>query len=549
MTKHLKIFSIAIVLTFSFLFIGNVKAISWQGFTLDDNFFNRAWSEFLESNTKHQVDYPYVSCRTTIGSNTMDCYFFKDYSYNSSTSSSIKINAIPDIASVAQFEYNKSTDVFSSNNANNFYLSKNTASGTGAARSISNFDVYNGTTKVYSKSFDYNPSQYFNVDFHLNGGTVMDFSQPLNPNYIELDYQITTNTQELEDYLEDIIITRGNAEFLGWYYDANFATPYIPGDTLSSDIDLYAKWETPKTFNFHLNGGYVYDPSDGWGSEEDFSISLYNSEIEDFFTNLEVKKASMLFDGIYYDTNYINVFSPFDNFTNNSYDLYIKWRYEKVDDFLENTIFNTYTFNLDYQYAIINRGNNGGNIYLGLPFSSFSLEVYEYNEQIYKVKEGPSVCLVPIYKKNGYSVYDVNTIYTNNQEVLILPRALFYELNPSDFENPSDVYNFYLTNNAYVSYTNDLSNTDIVDSNGEHISINLQNSYELSRQYQDEYNNKDNIFYRLKYFLNKLNYINSIWNNLFNTFYNHLPDIVQAFLIFVFNILLILITVVLVGWK
>ena len=137
-------------------------------------------------------------------------------------------------------------------------------------------------------------------------------------------------------------------------------------------------------------------------------------------------------------------------------------------------------------------------MYIGLPFSTYDLEVYEYDENSHSFKNGSSACLLPILEKTGYYFYDLNTLYTSNQEVLILPRQLFDELDINNFENPSEQYDFFLTDNAYVSYTSDLSQVDIVDSNGIHISTNLQNSYDLSRQYQDLYSDNSSNFAQMK---------------------------------------------------
>lgn len=530
MKKHLSIFSIAIALIFSFLFTSNVKAEVLNGLNIDETFINRCFSEYLNNYSINKADYPLLVVRNPNNGNAYYFNFSNFYTVVSSSSTSVKLNMIQHI----QFKYNKSTDTFSDFQRNSSFEGTFQFS-----FSKFNFDVYNGNTLIIAKNLNYNPTTYFNVNFHLNGGTIIDISNPLNPQTYQGNFTLELNQSDLNSFINSQTPINGSSEFLGWYYDANFTTPYTPGDSLSSDIDLYAKWETPKTFNIHLNGGYVYDPSDGWGSEEDFSITLYNSEIEDFFTNLEVKKYLMLFDGWYYDNNYRNIFHINDNFTEDTYNLYAKWRYEKVDDFLANTNFNEYTFDENYQYAIINRGNNGDSIYLGLPFSSFSLEVYEYNESTYKVKDGSSACLTPIYKKTGFSIYDVNTLYTSDQEVLILPRILFDNLDPNDFQDPEDTHHFYLTDNAYVSYTNNLSEADIVDSNGDHITINLQDSYELSQQYQEIYSNPENIFAQINIFLNKMSKITSAIKGIFVYLFGSLNSTIQAFIIFLIVVVLI----------
>ena len=331
-------------------------------------------------------------------------------------------------------------------------------------------------------------------------------------------------------YSDNLTITNKTTHFLD-FYSCNIPT--------YKDIDLYAKFDsTIHTFNFHLNGGWVYDPTDDWGEEEDFSFSLYQNEIEQFFSTLEVHKYMMLFEGWYYDPNFTQPFTINDTITSDV-DLYAKYRYERVDDFLSNTTLNEHTFDTSYSYAIINRGDNGNSVYIGLPFEIYNLEVYEYIESEYKVKDGSSACPVPLYNKNGYFYYDINTLFTNNQEVLILPRALFEALDPNDFEDPNDVYKFYLTDNAYISYTNDLSEAQIVDSNGETISINLQNSYELSQQYQELYSNPENIFNQMNIFLEKMKKTTGAIKEIFGYLFNSLNSTIKSFIIFIIVVILI----------
>ena len=517
----MKKFLICLSILFSFLFIGNVKAVSINGVILDDNFFNRVWSEFLETSTRHQVDYPYVLCDMYTSGKNIQCYFFKDIpTYQDSSAYSILVKPVNWV--VAKVNYNKNTNTFSNYSSTNIYIQKQ------SGRSATNFDVYNGSTKVWTKTIVYNPSSKHNISFHLNGGTAFDTSNSLSPVLHEEDYSLEMKGTNLYSYLENLNLMKNKATFLGWYYDSNFTQPYNNSDTISSDIDLYAKWETPKTFNFHLNGGYLYDPSDGWGSEEDFSISLYNSEIEQFFTNLEVKKASMLFDGWFYDNNYKNIFHINDNFTEETYNLYAKWRYEKVDDFLSNTTFNEYTFDTMYDYAIITKGDKLGDIYLGLNLNKYEITVYEYNENLSNYEKEKGFCLVPIYSKNGTYYYNLDTSSTSYTEVLVLPKTVFENNN----------YSFLLTDNAYITYTNNLEDTVIYDSNGNQINTNLEDTYQT---FQDSMISDEHdlltIFKNLTKFKdnNVFNNINTIWNKFKRT------DLYTYFMILIVGGLIILI--------
>ncbi len=73
--------------------------------------------------------------------------------------------------------------------------------------------------------------QGYNVTFEENGGTTQT--------------DLTGQTA-LPDPLP--IPTKENHSFLGWYYDSSFTNRAFPGDPLTDDIVLYAKWGTGKVF-------------------------------------------------------------------------------------------------------------------------------------------------------------------------------------------------------------------------------------------------------------------------------------------------------------
>ena len=218
-----------------------------------------------------------------------------------------------------------------------------------------NFDVINRDTGVTYKNkvFDYNPnpqSNNYTVNFHLNGGNVVDFSNPLAPNTITLDYQITTNTEELEDYLDDITIFQSNFDFVGWYYDSNFTQPYTPGDTLSSNIDLYAKFVGPeyldgyKKVNLTIDDKYVMISNIDSGSifiptnaffeyggrlsyyDNDISLQPYSSYIQDYTEMSDGKFVKQDFDLSTYNGSDWIMFSKYiylEGEDNISYSIYV----------------------------------------------------------------------------------------------------------------------------------------------------------------------------------------------------------------------------------
>lgn len=462
----MKKFLICLSLLFSFIFIGNVKAlnVSYQGYTIDDNVLDNIWSQIDgkklsqmpnpydysgNNNIFYRVDYPYLSINKSRNSSKITFKFFKsiDSFEYSSSDYTVWINS-NNKNNFLTIEYNMSNNQITWSSAgqalsaNKFYsvIYYNYKSNVGYEKSINNFDLRLNSSILWSKSFDYN-----------------------------------SNPQ-------------------------------------------------PNTFNFHLNGGWVRDPRDNWGSEEDFSFSLYPNEVEDFFTNLEVNKLTMVFDGWYYDSKFNRPFNISDSI-NDDVDLYAKFRYEKVDDFLKNTTFNQYTFDTLYDYAIITKGNNSGDIYLGLNVNKYDITVYEYKENLLSYDNERGFCLTPMYSKNGTYYYLLDTTKTLDTEVLILPK--------STFENNN--YDFLLTDNAYITYTNNLEETTIYDSSGNQITTNLQDTYQKFQDSMiDDETDLLTIFKKLINLKdnNIFNNITVIWNKLKSTaIYNYLMILIVGALI------------------
>jgi hypothetical protein len=118
----------------------------------------------------------------------------------------------------------------------------------------------------------------------------------------------------------------------------------------------------PKSYNvtFHLNGGIVYDNNyitDNKGSYiignkyEDYTTMIQTNNLREYLQNQDVKKESMDFKGWYYDEKLTLKVDPDDVLTGDT-NLYAKFLYTDVEDFLKNTTFNTYTFDTDYELLV-----------------------------------------------------------------------------------------------------------------------------------------------------------------------------------------------------
>lgn len=116
-------------------------------------------------------------------------------------------------------------------------------------------------------------------------------------------------------------------------------------------------------------------------------------------------------------------------------------------------------------------------------------------------------------------------------------------------------YSIWVPNDSYDSQVTITPNNhggndfdyEYMDENGV-VQNGQVSSVDLS-QYSLEFNSKEGSIYKAKSLLVSLKDINYIWNSSFDTFYNNLPNMVQLFLIFFFNIIMILICLKLVGWK
>ena len=240
---------------------------------------------------------------------------------------------------------------------------------------------------------------------------------------------------------------------------------------------------------------------------EDYTTTIQSDKIYEYITNMEFKKDGMDFKGLYYDENLTLKFNldQYSEITGDR-DFYLKFIYKDVEDFLKNTTFNTYTFNTDYEYAIISlNSKTNKDIYLGLNYIDYSLEIYKYLKNDNEYKQGSVKCLIPYYSKDNKYYYWLESPLDNDYEVLILPKGKFKDNN----------YEFLLSNNAYVSYTNDLTKVIIKNDDGQDIETNLENSYNYS---QDSLINNENniieIFKKLSENKNNnvFSYFNQIWN-------------------------------------
>lgn len=167
---------------------------------------------------------------------------------------------------------------------------------------------YTGNKNFYA---EWKLHQY-NITYELDGGQ----NNPSNP--ISFD---CTDTIELLDPSKD------GYTFAGWYTDSDFNDEItsIAGDSLYSDIILYAKW-IPNSYNLSLDyDGGQNCPIVEFYSEEILikSVELFKDKTLDYFVP-NSSDPSKVFAGWYTDQEFENQFL-FDGTLNADLKLYAKW--------------------------------------------------------------------------------------------------------------------------------------------------------------------------------------------------------------------------------
>lgn len=308
----------------------------------------------------------------------------------------------------------------------------------------------------------------YNVNFHLNNGIAIDTYQ----SDIELQNikNEMINSWTLYDTYKDkkSIMNDFNNLFLSPNLNdfTKFSNRYVTISNVSELKQIYMKVINKE----YAQPIYYY---------EDFTINIKSNELEERLKKITITKENMSFKGLYYDDNYQN--NVKENYIINSdVDLYAKYDYENVDDFLKDNTFKSYTFDENYAYAFISIGKNvGQDVYLGLDFLNYSIEIYKYDKTELKANKGSSFCLTPYFSKDNKYYYRLETINNDYYNVLVLPREKLITEENGIFTTH---YNFLLTDNATVTYTNDLKQGEIVDDTGNKITIDIEDSYNYSQE-------------------------------------------------------------------
>ena len=375
-----------------------------------------------------------------------------------------------------------------------------------------NVDILDENGNIVFPANNLSPDEEFTINFHLNGGVAVD------------SYQSNIEKNELIDKVKEVLEIDKMLELYPSLSGSMMDLFDDPSEKKFSKfckdwiIDVETQYEALKYYQKLINKDYTQPIT----YTEDFSIKIYPEDFEDYIKNLSITKQNMRFQGFFYDKQFANEIS--NNFLIDSdKDIYAKWDYEDVNAFLNDTNFNSYTFDTNYTYAIISIGKNyGQDIYLGLDFLGYNLEIYRYKKDGNNLEKGSSFCITPYYSKGDKYYYRIKTTDTSNYNIFILPREKLETVQNGEVIN---YYNFLVSDNAHVTYTNDLKSIVIFDDNDNELIIDLEDRYNYAQDalISDE-SNLLGIFKELLGNMddNIFSYFNQIWNQFkANKFYTY----------------------------
>lgn len=241
MNKKVFLFSF-LLFVFSFCFIGNVKAYYTQnGITFNEEKIKEIYDELLPGNnidyanshiicgTKYLNSAWRFACRVYSGTISLTKGSYNQYGYYYTYTVSTGSFG-------PYFEYNTSTKKI---------VSSGSGSGSNGQQFLASSLYYSKDTYIDGvlKEKNLNFSSDYTINFHLNGGSATDYtgsSLVLHDN----DFSLNVLPDNFNSYISNINAYKQYNSFDGWYYDSNFTQPYSVNDTISSDIDLYAKWRS-----------------------------------------------------------------------------------------------------------------------------------------------------------------------------------------------------------------------------------------------------------------------------------------------------------------
>lgn len=307
---------------------------------------------------------------------------------------------------------------------------------------------------------------------------------------VAMKYRINTNSWGDNPVNYDISHFLAMTEGVEVYYYRNSSNPNTKMyDILTNNIESYE-------VTFHLNGGtatIVTDP-DFIGPPQAYYNEFtrtFNSqnELVSFINNLQVTNDVATFNNWYYDQALTQPFNVNGTLTSNT-NLYASYEYTSVDSIISNVSFTEYTFeapNDIYEYAVISvKENFNQGLYIGLGFNFQFLDVYNYEIQNQAFTNGSFFTLQSIGSKNNRYYYHIGQLDNMSAKVIVLDKANLVKLGVNN--EIEHYYTFWVSNNCYVYFTNDLTQISyyIPDSGGTSQkleNIDISTNYDYTQQF------------------------------------------------------------------
>lgn len=363
---------------------------------------------------------------------------------------------------------------------------------------INNNNIYIG---FFDKSQIYYVADYGTQENFEVGNPSPDTGYDCSPS---MNFNTSTNTVEF--YKRNFIATlqiKKNSSAHTCTYNSGFKMCYNNFDLIYNDKNYlsnnfnYTTTPTEYYARIHLNGG-IYANLSNIPIEmylEDFDTPVFtdlveasayfyelvNGDSETPKPGINFSNDGMIFDGLFFEPNFRHefIYSFTEDIQNlaDEHDLYVKWRYNSYDSLIENETLLNMTYDDNYSYMYITH-QNSSDIYIGLPFNDMLVSAYGYNSETNTYNQESAIGLTPLFEKDGYYYYILRNDDRFDNWVMVVERNSFQNNN----------YNFKITNNAYITYGNDLTNAEI-NINGNLINTNINDVFGSAK---DEYINNSN---------------------------------------------------------
>lgn len=202
----------------------------------------------------------------------------------------------------------------------------------------------------------------------------------------------------------------------------------------------------------------------------DVTYFYANKTLSTLFRNINISKDGFNEVGLYYDQEFTQQVD-LDAELTGDLDIYVLWENSELSELINEINFEVYMFNKNYEYGFINIGaNKGQKVYLAFKTRFDNLELYTYDKTTNKSSENAILCLNSIGKIDGWYYYEFETNRLNLNEIVLLVKKNLEKGN-------EDKFIFKLSDNASMTYTNDLKKSPIIDETGKTIIIDLNDAY------------------------------------------------------------------------